>query len=177
MPGRPYLSGDTVDLCPVSEDDLSFFADTINDPAVWQTTGSRTPYTEQQEREWYEERASAENGNVNFTIAVDGDPVGSLGLHGLDDVSGSAELGLWLAEDYWGQGYGTEASRLATGYAFDQHRRHRVVARVFAGNEASKRVWEKLGFELEGTHRDEVYANGEYKDVHYYSVLESEWND
>jgi RimJ/RimL family protein N-acetyltransferase len=175
MPGRPYRSGDTVDLCPVSEDDLPFFADTINDPDVWRTTGGRKPVTEQQEREWFEDHVNADNGNVNFTVAVDGDPVGSLGVHGVDDVNGSAELGLWLAEQHWGQGYGTEAARLATEYAFAQHRRHRVVARVFADNDASKRVWEKLGFTLEGTHRDEVYANGEYTDVLYYSVLDSEW--
>ena len=113
---------------------------------------------------------------MNFVVAVDGDPVGSLGVHGVDDVNGSAELGIFLAEEHWGNGYGTAAGRLATDYAFDQHRRHRVVVRVFEGNEASARIWEKLGYELEGTHRDQVYANGEYLDVWYYSVLEDEWD-
>jgi ribosomal-protein-alanine N-acetyltransferase len=176
MPGRPFVSGETVDLCAVSEDDLDFLQDTVNDPAVWRTIGARTPVTDKQEREWYEEQASEDDGNVNFVVAVDGDPVGTVGVHGVDDVDGSAELGIFLAEQYWGEGYGTEAGRLATTYAFDQHRRHRVVARVFEGNEASKRVWEKLGFELEGTHRDAVYVDGEYHDVHYYGVLESEWD-
>jgi RimJ/RimL family protein N-acetyltransferase len=177
MPGRPFLSDGTVDLCAVDEDDLGFLQDTLNDPAVWRMLGSRTPLTGQQEREWYEELASADNGTVNFVVAVDGDPVGALGVQGVDDVDGSAELGLFLAEDHWGNGYGTAAGRLATNYAFDQHRRHRVVARVFEGNEASARLWEKLGFELEGTHRDQVFANGEYLDVRCYAVLEDEWND
>ncbi|WP_232703006.1 GNAT family N-acetyltransferase [Halobacterium wangiae] len=176
MPGRPFISGDTVDLCAVDEDDLAFLQDTLNDPAVWRMLSSRTPLTERQERQWYEQRASADNGDVNFVVAVDGDPVGSLGVHGVDSVNGSAELGIFLAEEQWGNGYGTEAGRLATDYAFDQHRRHRVVARVFEGNEASARIWEKLGYELEGTHRDQVYANGEYLDVRYYSVLEDEWD-
>jgi RimJ/RimL family protein N-acetyltransferase len=96
-------------------------------------------------------------------------------INGVDDVNGSAELGIFLATQYWGNGYGTEAGRLATDYAFRQHRRHRVVARVFEGNDASARVWEKLGFELEGTHRDEVFIDGQYRDVRYYSVLEDEW--
>lgn len=178
MPGRPFVSGERVDLCPVGEDDLEFLRDTVNDPAVWPTIGARTPVTEREEREWYEDRASeTDDGEVNFVVAVDGDPAGSLGVHGLDDINGSAELGIFLGEDYWGEGYGTEAGRLATTYAFDQHRRHRVVARVFEGNEASKRVWEKLGFELEGTQRDAVYLDGEYLDVHCYGVLEAEWRD
>jgi ribosomal-protein-alanine N-acetyltransferase len=176
MPGRPFVSGDSVDLCPVGEDDVDFLHETVNDPAVWPTIGARTPVTERQEREWYEEQASADNGDVNFVVAVDGEPAGSLGVANVDDRNGSAEVGIFLAEDYWGEGYGTEAGRLATTYAFDQHRRHRVVARVFEGNEASMRVWEKLGFELEGTHRDEMYVDGEYLDVHYYGVLESEWD-
>lgn len=166
-----------MDLCAVSEDDVEFLLDTVNDPAVWRTTGMRTPLTEKQEREWYEERASADNGNVNFVVAVDGDPVGSLGIHGVDDANGSAELGIFLAEEHWGNGYGTEAGRLATQYAFDQHRRHRVVARVFEGNEASARIWEKLGYELEGTHRDQVFVDGDYLDVRYYAVLEDEWRE
>ncbi|MXR20569.1 GNAT family N-acetyltransferase [Halobacterium bonnevillei] len=175
MPGRPFIEGATVDLCAVSEDDVDFLRDTVNDPAVWPTIGARTPVTETQEREWYEDHASEDDGNVNFVIAVDGDPVGSVGVHGVDDVNGSAEIGIFVAEDYWGNGYGTEAGRLATDYAFAQHRRHRVVARVFEGNDASARIWETLGFEHEGTHRDEVYVNGEYCDVRYYSVLEDEW--
>ncbi|NIB99743.1 GNAT family protein [Halobacterium sp. R2-5] len=195
MPGRPFLEGDTVDLCAVAEDDLDFLRETLNDPAVWPSLSARTPLTEQQEQEWYEERASDENGDVNFVVAVDArnsrsdsdvhqnatrsegiQPVGSVGVHGLDDVDGGAEVGLFLGEEFWGNGYGTEAGRLATDYAFAQHRRHRVLARVFEDNEASARIWEKLGFELEGTHRDEVYVDGEYKDVRYYSVLEDEWN-
>jgi len=112
---------------------------------------------------------------ATLLFAVDGDPVGSVGVHGVDDVNGSAEIGIFVAEDYWGNGYGTEAGRLATDYAFAQHRRHRVVARVFEGNDASARIWETLGFEREGTHRDEVYVNGEYRDVRYYSVLDDEW--
>jgi len=176
MPGRPFVSGDRVDLCAVSEEDVDFLRDTVDDPAVWPTIAARTPTTEKQEREWYEERASSDDGGVNFVVAVDGESVGTVGVHGVDDVNGSAELGIFLAEEFWGEGYGTEAARLATTYAFDQHRRHRVTARVFEGNEGSIRIWEKLGYELEGVHRDEVFVDGTYTDVRYYSVLEDEWD-
>jgi ribosomal-protein-alanine N-acetyltransferase len=177
MPGRPFISGDTVDLCAVAEEDLSFFLDNVNDPAVWRTTGSRNPYTEQQEQEWYEAHISADNGHIHFTVADDGDPVGTVSVHGVDDVDGGAEIGIWIGSEYWGNGYGTEAARLATDYAFRDHRRHRVVARVFEDNDASARIWEKLGFDLEGTHRDEVYIDGRYRDVRYYAVLEDEWRE
>jgi ribosomal-protein-alanine N-acetyltransferase len=177
MPGSPFIEGESVDLCAVSEADVDFLRETVNDPAVWRTIGSRTPVTDKQEREWYEEHASADDGNVNFVAAVEGDPIGSVGVADVDDVNGSAEIGIFVAEPYWGNGYGTEAARLATDYAFRQHRRHRVVARVFEGNDASARIWEKLGFELDGVHRDEVYVDGEYRDVRYYSVLEDEWRE
>ncbi|MFC3477525.1 GNAT family N-acetyltransferase [Halobacterium litoreum] len=175
MPGPTFISGDSVDLCAVDEEDVEFLQRTVNSPAVWSNIGARKPLTEKQEREWYEERASADNGSVDFVIAVDGDAVGSVGLEGVDDPNGSVEIGIFVAEEHWGEGYGTEAAELVTDYAFDQHRRHRVVARVFEFNDASAAVWEKLGFELEGTHRDEMYLDGDYHDVRYYGVLEDEW--
>jgi RimJ/RimL family protein N-acetyltransferase len=63
-----------------------------------------------------------------------------------------------------------------TDYAFDELRQHRVSARVFGFNEASRALFEDtLGYRHEGVHREETYIDGEYRDVHYYGVLESEW--
>jgi RimJ/RimL family protein N-acetyltransferase len=102
--------------------------------------------------------------------------MGTVGLHPRGGDAGvTAEVGLFLAEPFWGEGYGTEAARLVTDYAFDERRHHRVVARVFEGNDGSRRIWEKLGYRHEATHRETMYFDGEYVDERIYAVLEAEW--
>ncbi|WP_115865662.1 GNAT family N-acetyltransferase [Halorussus litoreus] len=105
----------------------------------------------------------------------DAEIVGTIGLHDLEQQAGHCEVGIWLAPEFHGRGYGTEASRLATDFAFRELRMHRVMARVLATNPASARIWEKLGFTEEGVHRDEAFTGGEYVDIRYFAVLEDEW--
>jgi RimJ/RimL family protein N-acetyltransferase len=176
MPGPVFLEGDGIELRTVEEEDLEFLQATINDPAVRRYLGNRPPINGRQEREWYEERCS--NGeSTNLLVCRDGEPMGTVGLHPKGPTETSAEIGIFLAEPYWGEGYGTEASRVVTDYAFRERRHHRVMARVFEDNDGSARIWEKLGFRHEGTFREAEFLDGEYVDVDYYAVLDEEWFD
>lgn len=192
MPGPVFLQGDTVSLHPVGEDDLDFLRETVLDPNVRQSIGLRQPLTAKQEQEWYEEHASSDErvdlvvciprGEVPEGVEPSADEdehvrVGSIGIGPVNDIDGKAEIGISIAEPFWGNGYGTEAARLLTDYAFRDLRKHRVTARVFEGNVGSQRIWEKLGYEHEAIHREEQFLDGEHVDVHYYSVLEDEWLD
>ena len=176
MPGATFLRGESVTLRTVEEEDLEFLRDTINDPEVREGLLTTKPFNGHQEREYFEERISSDE-TVSLLICEGDDPAGSIGLKDIEQVAGTCEIGLWLAPEYHGQGYGTEASRLVTAYAFDELRMHRVQARVLADNAASHRIWEKLGFAEEGVHRDEAYLGGEHVDVHYYGMLAEEWDE
>ena len=175
MPGPAFLRGENVTLRTVEEADVEFLRDTINDPDVRRGLTTAKPFNGRQEREYFEERISSDE-TVNLLICEGDEPAGTIGLSDIDQISGSCEIGLWLAPEYHGRGYGTEASRLLTAYAFDELRMHRVQARVLSHNTASHRIWEKLGFADEGVHRDEAYRGGEHVDVHYYGMLDEEWN-
>ncbi|USZ68370.1 GNAT family N-acetyltransferase [Halorussus salilacus] len=175
MPGAVFLRGDGVTLRTVEESDVEFLRDTLNDPEVRARLMTNRPLNRHQEREYFEERISSDE-TVSLMICSDGETVGNVSLSPIDQRAGNCEIGLWVAPDHHGRGYGTEASRLLTGYAFDELRMHRVGARVFAHNDASRRILEKIGFEREGVHRDEAFTGGEYVDVCYYGVLADEWD-
>lgn len=174
MPGAVYLRDDGITLRTIEEDDLAFLHETINDPSVRQYLPNRPPFTLDQEREYFE-NVVCNDENVNLLICADGEPAGTIGLHPADSVDGTGELGLFLAESVWGRGIGTEAARVITDYAFDERRLHRVTARVMAPNEASKRIWEKLGYRHEATLREADFVDGAFVDVLWYAVLEDEW--
>ena len=176
MPGAVFLRGDDVTLRTVEEEDVTFLRDAINDPDVRQGLLTAKPFNGRQEEEYFEEHISNDE-TVNLVICADGEAVGTIGLKDIDHHTGNCEIGLWLASEFHGRGYGTEASRLLTDYAFRELRMHRVLARVLATNGASAGIWEKLGFEEEGVHRDEAFKDGEYVDVRYFGVLADEWTE
>ncbi|MFW6384482.1 MAG: GNAT family N-acetyltransferase [Halodesulfurarchaeum sp.] len=169
-----FLPGDRVDLRPIEREDLEFLQAAINDPAVRRNLTVRWPLNYEQEAEWFEEQVVSEE-RINLLIEGEDGPAGTIGLGEITDHDGTAELGIWLRGADQGKGYGTEASELLLDHAFDELRLHRIEARVFEGNTASRNLWETLGFEHEAVHREAVYLHGEYRDVHRYAMLENEW--
>lgn len=176
MSGPVFLEGETVALHTVESEDLEFLQKWINNPAVRSHLTVKTPTNRDQEEAWFEEQVSGDE-HINLLVVGPDGPAGSVGLGPVEDPEGSAEIGLWIREADWGKGYGTEASRLLVGHAFDELRIHRIIAKVFEGNEASTRIWEKLGFRHEAVHRDAAYRGGQYVDLHQFAILEHEWRD
>ena len=81
------------------------------------------------------------------TLASTGELVGSIALRiDTDSPEASvADIGYWIGAPYWGNGYATEA-----GDAIIDRARElgvtTIVLKYFDGNDASRRVSEKLGF-------------------------------
>lgn len=102
--------------------------------------------------------------------------VGSAGLRAFDWRNRSAELGLVIGDKaMWGQGLGTEVTRLLLRHAFFTLNLHRVWLRVFADHARAQRIYDKVGFVLEGRQRDGDFRDGRYRDVLVYSLLAREW--
>jgi [ribosomal protein S5]-alanine N-acetyltransferase len=87
----------------------------------------------------------------------------------------SASMGYCLNEAAWGQGYATEAARAVLQWAFDTLDLNRVQGETDTRNLASARVLEKLGFQREGTLREDCVVNGDVSDSWVYGLLRREW--
>lgn len=177
MPGSVFLRGESVTLRTIEEEDIDFLCDLFNDPDVWPYLGPHTPVNRVKEREYVEEQVT-DDGSVNLLICVGEsgeEPAGNIGFGPATAVDGSTELGIMLAPEFWGEGYGTEASRLLTTYALEERRMHRMVAKAIDENVGSCRIWEKLGFRQEGRLKESMYHQGRYMDVLVFAVLEDEW--
>lgn len=64
-----------------------------------------------------------------------------------DDVP---DLGYWLDEHAWGEGYISEAARAVVSHAFRKHGFDMIRSGAFEDNPASLKVLDKLGFEASG---------------------------
>jgi RimJ/RimL family protein N-acetyltransferase len=76
-----------------------------------------------------------------------------------------------------GQGYGTEALRLALDFAFRELNLYRVQLTVFEYNIRAIALYEKLGFRREGVYREFMERDGRRYDMYLYGLLRREWSE
>src|SRR5262245_41826561 len=87
-------------------------------------------------QERYEKRlADPPTDRVEFTIDVDGVPVGSCLLYWIDHFNGRCDLGISIGKEYWGKGYGSDAVRTLVDYAFTHLDLRRVGLRCLADDD------------------------------------------
>lgn len=134
------------------------------------------PYTEQDGADYISAMLSAnEDETFAFAIAADNKVVGSIGVFRQGNIHRqTAELGYYVAEEYWGRGIMTEAVKQICEYVFRISDILRIYAEPFAYNIASCRVLEKAGFQYEGTLRSNAVKNGKVIDMKMYSLLKTE---
>ena len=110
-----------------------------------------------------------------FAIEVDGIACGSIGVFPQADIHRkNAEMGYWLAEEYWGNGIMTEAIQRTLKYGFQAFDINRIFARPFSTNLASQRVLEKAGMKLEARFEKTLFKNGQFLDELVYAALKLE---
>jgi len=89
-------------------------------------------------------------------------------------VSSNAELAIALREKVRGRGVGTFAVRGILNYAFYELELHKVYLSVYADNVAAIRLYEKIGFTYEGEFREHIYVKGNYRNLKWFSIMETE---
>ncbi|MFN5576921.1 MAG: GNAT family N-acetyltransferase [Bacteroidota bacterium] len=128
------------------------------------------PYSESDGRAFLE-FSIKDNLDQLFAIEIDGQAVGSIGIHPQDGIQRkNAELGYWLAEPFWGKGVISNAVKQVVDFAFNTYDINRVFARTFGTNLASQKVLEKNGFILEGRFEKVIIKHNEYLDELIYAI-------
>jgi len=101
------------------------------------------PYTNGHALDFITNLARTRNEHAYAIVTKNGDFVGVAGLH-LKNAA-IPELGYWLGEPYWGQGYASEAANAVVQAAFERGF-DKIGARSMAVNARSIRVLQKCGF-------------------------------
>src|SRR5215217_4543219 len=123
------LNGDRVLLRPIERDDLPELWRLVSDfeVALLSSTEPVRPLS-LAAFEAMHERFVSENVTdaVGFALEVNGDLVGTCGLHAIDHFNSRCEVGIAIGRDHWGRGLGQDAVRTLVRYAFDHLNMHRV---------------------------------------------------
>ena len=171
---RPVLEGERVRLREREVEDLPRLNEMFCDPDV--LAGLMIPFPQPMAgiREWYESTRNRED-QVHFVIQTTaGEPIGICGLQEIDYRARRAVLGIWIGKPHWNQGLGTDAMRVLCRFGFDQMNLQRITLSVYEPNERARRVYEKVGFKLEGTLRRAQFVGGRHVDEHVMGLLSEE---
>lgn len=174
------LSGEKVNLRPFELSDLDNIMAWINDPEVTRyLLVGLWPFSRKAEQEWLDRHVLGkdESNKVLAIASKDGTYLGSVGLHGIDYVSGTAELGIVIGvKEYWGKGYGTDAARTLLRHGFTNLRLRKVILRVFGSNVRAQKSYAKLGFRQAGCLKAHVLKEGVFEDELLMEVFADEFD-
>ncbi|MBA3492525.1 MAG: GNAT family N-acetyltransferase [Rubrobacteraceae bacterium] len=118
---------------------------------------------------WRERLSEPPEGLYSLVACVDGDVVGSLGLHTSPTrwrMRHVGSIGMAVRDDWQGKGVGTALMEAALDLADNWLNLTRIELRVYVDNASGIALYEKFGFEVEGTHRRLAFRDGEYVDAY-----------
>lgn len=162
----------------LSKEDLQTRVDWMNHPNVYKSMHFDIPILLENTERWF--AAIQENMNrsdVVFSHNGGGNICAFGGLTSIDREIGSAELYVFVDPSGQSKGKGTEATLLLCQYGFTTLGLNKIYLKTNEDNLAAQRVYEKVGFKLEGRLREEYKTHsGDLKDRLYYGLLKKEFN-
>jgi len=171
---RSPFEGALVCLRALEEGELPRVNELFWDPDVTAGVGAGWPEPLAGTRTFWE-RARANPATQLFAIDVGGELVGACSLESIDPRNRSAVLGIWIGKPFWDKGYGTDAMRTLCRFGFGHMNLQRITLHVYEPNERARRVYEKVGFRLEGTLRRAQFVGGRHVDDHIMGLLAEEF--
>lgn len=162
------ISGQTISLRLLERRHLEQTRAWANDPELSRLLDRARPVSNVEHEQWF--AALKQHPDcLYFAIEINSDArhVGNVWLWGIDWRHRRAELRIMVgAVDYLSRGIGTEAISLLCAYAFERLNLHKIYAYVLALNPRARRAFEKAGFALEGTLREDRWTGEGYGDVY-----------
>ena len=103
--------------------------------------------------------------------------IGTCGFTSFNCPADSAEIGYVLNPAFQGKGLATEAVRRVLRFGFEELSLHRIEAHFILGNEASRRLMERVGMTFEGYARESMKIKGRYRTIGTCAILRGEFEE
>lgn len=170
------LKTDRLYLRLMRKEDAENIVNWRNDPKIRRGLFSYELINEEKHLQWY-------NTNANNTHRMDlmvcfketEESIGTLNFSNIDFKNQKAEFGILIAKKFWGKGYATEAAQRSLEYGFQEMNLNKIYLKVFNDNQSAINLYKKLGFNEEGLLKEDIYKDGEFKNVKVMSLLKKDW--
>ena len=76
---------------------------------------------------------------------------------------------------YWNRGYAFEALKIIMDYLFNYYNLNKLYLNVRADNQNAIKLYNKVGFKIEGKFRNDKFIEGKYIDIIRMAMLKDEY--
>jgi RimJ/RimL family protein N-acetyltransferase len=175
-----FLTGQDIILRPLERREYcAAMLEWVNDNLATQfmATGTLPATFETIEKSYDAIQAARDEVVMAVVDKKEGRYIGNVGLYQINWFTRSAEYRIFLGHNSSrGKGFGTEAAKLMTTFAFDRLNLNKIWLGVNESNKGAVKSYEKAGFVREGILRQEIYRNGRYYDAIRMSILREEYH-
>lgn len=171
------IAGRMVTLRAMEKSDCEMIREMFNDPEIENlVVGWSLPVSSYAQERWFEAHYG-DSLNLRFVIETPMDgAVGIITLTDIDWKNRRASHGIKLSgKERRSRGIGTDAVMAVMRYAFDELGLNRLDGSWFDDNEASKSLYTKCGWHVEGVRRQYVFKRGKFRDLSVVGILASEY--
>jgi RimJ/RimL family protein N-acetyltransferase len=176
---RPeVVPGERIYLSTIHRDDIPHYARWFTDLELTAYLGQvGRAFLPEEEQDFYERVLKAQDNRTFAIIVREGQRmVGSVSLMSINAQHQTAELGIAVADrSVWGEGYGTEATRLMTDYGFTFLNLQTIFLRLISFNERAHRAYLKAGYREAGRLRGMIVFNGKRYDDIFMDIVREEF--
>ncbi|UDF31473.1 UNVERIFIED_ORG: GNAT family N-acetyltransferase [Roseateles sp. XES5] len=159
------------------EDDIDALAHLANNANIANMVARMPhPYTVADAADFVRRTRAGAIGKCVYAItkADNGAFLGCCGIEPHEDGR-TVELGYWLGEPYWNDGYATEAAHALIDMVFRTRDIEQIDARCRVMNIPSRRVIQKCGFQFQATGMVQSLAVGGMVPVEWYRLDRKTW--
>lgn len=161
--------GEKVFLRAYKEEDIQKVTSFVNDKEIktFYDTDVSFPITLWEEETWVKSQKGNKNGEYNFAIEdiKTKKYIGGCNIQNVNWLTRVALVGIMIGDkNYLGKGYGTDAMKVLMKFIFQDMNIRKIRLSTFSFNVRAQKSYEKCGFKVEGTLKDEVFKDGKYYD-------------
>ncbi len=169
------LKGKYVGLRAIEESDLSQLLLWRNQPNYRRFFREYRELSQTNQRNWFDSKVLNDKSTEMFSI-VDintGELLGACGLCYIDWINRNADFSIYIGKDdlYIDEKYAIEAAQIMMKYGFEELNLHRLWSEIYSFDEAKKVMFDRLGFKLEGVHKETHWTEGKWCDSLFYGYV------
>ncbi len=154
--------------------DLETRVEFLNNKEISQYLNVDEVFNIDKTRKWFE-YAKNDSSRYDCVFEVEGNIIGMGGVTNISQKDQTGSLYIYLAPQYWGCGYGFTAFSSLCSIGFDTLELNRLYFYAFEENVRGNKLFNRVGFKLEGILREHTMHNGVLCNRYIYGLLKKDY--
>lgn len=163
-----------IELKKLSRADLEYRVSLLNSNEIAPYINVSEKFTLPKTQKWFS-NIEDDSTRFDFVFMNKGERVGMGGLTGVSIIDKNCELYMYVDVSFQGKGLGYLSGKKLCEFAFNVLKLEKVFLYTFSENYRANKLYEKIGFKLEGVLRKQTFKDKRLQDRNIYGLLKNEF--